>query len=84
MYVKAAIGHELVDQQELVMAMAPSDEFHEVAVPQPANDCYLRDVLFSSLLGASGHSFDGNVKVQLGQKTSVHRPESPFPEFLIV
>ena len=52
MRVKASIGHELVDKQELAAAMAPADELHEVAVPQPAYDLHLGDVLLPTLFGA--------------------------------
>ena len=36
MDVEAVVGHQLIDQQELVAAMAPADELHEVPVAEPA------------------------------------------------
>lgn len=38
MDVKAAVGDELVDEEELVAAMAPADELNQIAVAQPAYD----------------------------------------------
>ena len=66
------------------MAMAPSDELHEVAVPQLADDGHLGGVLFPPLLGALGHPFDGDVKVNLLQESSVHRSESSLPELPVI
>ena len=40
--VKASIWQQVIDEEELVMAMAPSDELHEVAVPELADDGHLR------------------------------------------
>ncbi|WVZ91188.1 LOW QUALITY PROTEIN: hypothetical protein U9M48_037392 [Paspalum notatum var. saurae] len=50
MTIQAAIGHQLVDEEELVAAaVAPADELHEVAVPQPADDRHLGDELIPAL-----------------------------------
>ena len=84
MFVEAAVGHQLVHEEELAAAMAPADELHEVAVPQPADDPHLRGVLLPPLLGALGHPLDGDVKVHLPQESPVHRPEPAFPELLPV
>ena len=66
------------------MPMAPSDELHDVAVPQLADDGHLGGVLFPPLTGAPRHSFYGNIQVQLVQETSVHRAEATFAELPVV
>ena len=38
MDVEATVGDELVNKKELVVAMAPADELHEIAVAQTAYD----------------------------------------------
>ena len=77
--VEAAIGHQLVDEEELAAAVAPADELHQVSVPQPADDAHLRGVLLPPLLRALGYPFYGDLKVHLLQESSVHRPEPTFP-----
>jgi hypothetical protein len=84
MGVKTAVGHELVDKQELATAMAPSDKLNEVAVSQPAYDPYLRNVLLPPLLGGLGHPFYRNTKVQVLEIAVVHRSKASFSKFLLV
>jgi hypothetical protein len=38
MPVEASLGHQLVDKQEAVAAVAPAQELHEVAMLEPADD----------------------------------------------
>jgi hypothetical protein len=57
MLVEAAVRHHLVDEEQFAAVVAPADELHQVAVPQPADDPHLRGVLFPPLLGALGHPF---------------------------
>ena len=82
--VEAAVGHHLVDEEQLAAAVAPADELHQVAVPEPADDLHLRGVLLPPLLRALGHPLDGDVKVHLLQESSVHRSESSFPELPVI
>ena len=41
MPVKAALRHELVDDEEPFAAVTPTDQLHEIAVPEPADDLHL-------------------------------------------
>jgi hypothetical protein len=63
MSVKAAIGHQLINEEQLTASMTPTDELHKVPVPKPTYDSHLRDVLLLTLLRPLGHSFDSNLKV---------------------
>ncbi|URE37034.1 hypothetical protein MUK42_13471 [Musa troglodytarum] len=74
MGVEAAVGHELVDEQELAAGVAPTDQAHQVTVAQPVDDLDLGDVLLPSLLRILGDPFDGNVETI--QIAFVDRPES--------
>ncbi|TVU49165.1 hypothetical protein EJB05_00459, partial [Eragrostis curvula] len=50
MRVEAAVGHQLVDEEQLVVAVvAPAGELHQVAVPEPADDRHLRGELLPAL-----------------------------------
>jgi hypothetical protein len=82
MGVEAAVGHELVDEEQIAVSMAPADELHEVLVPEPAYDPHLRGVLLPPLLGALGNPLDGHVEVQLLEKSSVHGAEASFSELV--
>ena len=82
--VEAAVGHQLVHEEELAAAVAPADELHQVPVPKPAYDPHLGGILLPPLPGALGNSLDGNVNVHFLQESSVHRAESSFPELLLV
>ena len=66
------------------MVMAPTDEFHEVEVPQSTNDLNFRGVLFPPLGGAPGHSFYGNVEVQCVDEASVYRTKAALSKLPIV
>ncbi|BAT18017.1 Os12g0609025, partial [Oryza sativa Japonica Group] len=77
--VEAAIGHELVDEEQLVAAVvAPADERHEVAVAEPADDPHLGDELLPSLTRCLGHPLHGHVAAV--QEPAVHRPEAATPQ----
>jgi len=56
--VEAAVGHHLIDEEQLTAAVAPADELHQVAVQQLADDLHLRGVLFPPLLRALGARFN--------------------------
>lgn len=84
MPVEAAVGHQLVDEEQLTASMAPADKLHKVLVAKPAYDPHLRGILLPPLLRALGDSFDGHVKVQFLEEFFVHRAEAPLPELLIV
>ena len=52
MPVEAALGHQLVDEQEAVATtIAPAQELHKVAMLEPADDPHLCFELLSPLLG---------------------------------
>ena len=71
MGVQAAVGHELVDEQEVVALVAPPDELHKVAMPEAADDGHLRDVLPPPLLGRLGDPLDGHMEPQILQEPTV-------------
>ncbi|KAK1270021.1 hypothetical protein QJS04_geneDACA006028 [Acorus gramineus] len=48
--IKAPVRHVLVHQEEVPPALAPPEQVHEVAVPEPAEARYLRDELFRALV----------------------------------
>jgi hypothetical protein len=51
--VEAAVGHELVDEEQLVAAAAPAHELHEIPVAEPADRLDLGRVLLPPLNGGS-------------------------------
>jgi hypothetical protein len=70
--VETAVGHELVDEQQLAAAVAPADDLHQVAVPEPADDAHLRGVLLPPLPRSLAHPLDGRVEARLLEEPPVH------------
>jgi hypothetical protein len=61
--VDAAVGHELVHEQEVApVLVAPTDEADKVPVAQLADDAHLVGVLLAPLCRAFGHPLDGNLQ----------------------
>ena len=83
--VDAAVGHELVHQQEVAAVLvAPADEADEVAVAQLADDAHLRRVLLAPLRRALGHPLDRHRQTELLQEAPVHGAEAALPELPLV
>jgi hypothetical protein len=72
MLVEAAVGHQLVDKEELAAVVAPADELHQVVVPQPADDPHLRGVLLPPLFRPLGHPLDGDMEIHVLEESPVH------------
>ncbi|BAT03648.1 Os08g0125250 [Oryza sativa Japonica Group] len=84
MDIKAAVGNELVHEEELIATVAPTDELHEIAVAQPTYHLDLRLVLLPPLLGGVfGEPFYGNVYAELSQIATVHRAKTALPKLLL-
>ncbi|KAG6545906.1 hypothetical protein Mapa_012561 [Marchantia paleacea] len=73
--VQAAVGHELVDEQQLVAVAAPSQQADDVAVPELADDGDLGHELALALLRVVAHALDGHGLLGLGHDAPVHAPE---------
>ena len=83
--VDAAVGHELVHEQEVApVLVAPTDEADEVPVAQLADDAHLGGVLLAPLRRALGHPLDGNLQAQLLEEPPVHGAEPALPELPVL
>lgn len=79
--VDAAVGHELVHEQEVApVLVAPTDEADKVPVAQLADDAHLVGVLLAPLCRAFGHPLDGNLQAELLEVHPVHGAEPALPE----
>ena len=65
MSIKTSIGHKFIHKQELFTSMAPTDELHEVAVPQPAYDLHLGLEFLPTLIGVLRYPFYSDMKIHI-------------------
>uniref|UniRef100_A0A8R7Q694 Uncharacterized protein n=1 Tax=Triticum urartu TaxID=4572 RepID=A0A8R7Q694_TRIUA len=59
--VEAAVGYEVVDEEQVLAVLAPPAQLHQVAVPHPPQARDLRHELPHPLLGAAGDPLDGHL-----------------------